>query len=750
MDISDRSSVFRANEPIRCGVPFPAGVLEDAAELRVWSARDGAALPVQARPLSRWPDGSLRWVLLDTRLDINKKSTERVAIGRADDIPAGDDPFTLHTEGDVVSLDSGDRSWDVLAPLEQGHSVAGLVADLVDRFGTQYRLEVDPDYLELIESGPLRATLKLRGGHRQVGSETGLPDPFHTVTIWMHVHADLGLAELEWSLENTPLKNPPGRLAFSSYSLSAAPPEGLTQVELAGRRFGAEEAVVQLQTQGKTLLTAGDAKQPSGPETDLWMGLLGEGESLHAHRVESRQNHPASMAWTPEEGMTIGLLPAIEGVDHYLDDATRKTFRFELLHDAGAAGAARMRRLIEPAYAALLPSEVAASGAWGDTGHVYLPTGKLKTSGGSSSHKIPTGWADWGEAKAKNTHQSGSPRNRLSVFLEAMQSGSPDRFSWSRSRAWHAMDLRPYHIEGFNADVYPHANLYEGTPHGNERPSLRLGRSEMYRRFPEWKQGLPSRGHGYNGFDFEHMAIDDVYECYLLTGSWPALSALRSAGEAMLTWKELVPKGHIHSSRTFGWTLRALMQVWRATGDSRYLDAARRYVARADAGRGKGEVKYIRPQLPDARHIADKYSDSPWMMAPALHGLAAYWQETEDPLVPPMLVDLTAFCMSAFRGVGFLPDMPADGSPMPDEVPQTMGVGSWVPGGLAAAAFVLDDHTYVDATIGYYAKLHAHTSQPVRFGAKDWHWWQTWMVSVEQRLGRKVVESPASYAAPRR
>ena len=48
-----------------------------------------------------------------------------------------------------------------------------------------------------------------------------------------------------------------------------------------------------------------------------------------------------------------------------------------------------------------------------------------------------------------------------------------------------------------------------------------------------------------------------------------AHEALAQAGEAMLTWHTVMPGFDLHSARSFGWTLRALVQVFRATGDRR-------------------------------------------------------------------------------------------------------------------------------------------------------------------------------------
>ncbi|MEW6749893.1 MAG: hypothetical protein AB1505_02830, partial [Candidatus Latescibacterota bacterium] len=50
--------------PVTWGIPFGRGRLREAE--RVWvGAPDGSALPLQTEVLQRWPDGSVRWLLLD-------------------------------------------------------------------------------------------------------------------------------------------------------------------------------------------------------------------------------------------------------------------------------------------------------------------------------------------------------------------------------------------------------------------------------------------------------------------------------------------------------------------------------------------------------------------------------------------------------------------------------------------------------------------------------------------------------------
>lgn len=57
--------------PARAGIPFPQGTIHRPDMLRL---RDGnnRELPLQTQTLSTWADGSVRWLLLDSRLDIRR------------------------------------------------------------------------------------------------------------------------------------------------------------------------------------------------------------------------------------------------------------------------------------------------------------------------------------------------------------------------------------------------------------------------------------------------------------------------------------------------------------------------------------------------------------------------------------------------------------------------------------------------------------------------------------------------------
>ena len=50
--------------PVTSGVPFPKGVLGSERQLRLLDGQ-GREAPLQVETLARWPDGSVKWALLD-------------------------------------------------------------------------------------------------------------------------------------------------------------------------------------------------------------------------------------------------------------------------------------------------------------------------------------------------------------------------------------------------------------------------------------------------------------------------------------------------------------------------------------------------------------------------------------------------------------------------------------------------------------------------------------------------------------
>jgi len=162
--------------PVTCGVPLPASRVKRVDEITL---RDpaGRFVPIQAAPLNRWPDGSLRWVLLDFiasgpakpepwRLDSNAPRQEP---------PAPPEPVRVRRSGEKVRISTGAitiamggeraRLIDSVTLAASRDKVAGpLTGELMVQRGSgdePYIPEVEK--LEITARGPVRATVEATG-----------------------------------------------------------------------------------------------------------------------------------------------------------------------------------------------------------------------------------------------------------------------------------------------------------------------------------------------------------------------------------------------------------------------------------------------------------------------------------------------------------------------------------------------------------------------------------------------------------
>src|SRR5437762_6388533 len=115
--LEERAGVARHAWPASASVPLPRGRVQSPDKLWL-AAPDGRAAPLQARALERWPDGSVRWLLLDFLADV----------------PAGQVATYTLREGAAPAPASGAR----------------------------VRLAAGPDGARVPDSGALRATVAAR------------------------------------------------------------------------------------------------------------------------------------------------------------------------------------------------------------------------------------------------------------------------------------------------------------------------------------------------------------------------------------------------------------------------------------------------------------------------------------------------------------------------------------------------------------------------------------------------------------
>ena len=99
VSVEDHTGYERKSWPVSGGIPFPKGEIFDANQVSL----NGS--PCQTRILSRWSDGSIKWLLLDYQTDIlsNRKASQKIEIARAS-LPEGNG---VTETADEIYVDTG-------------------------------------------------------------------------------------------------------------------------------------------------------------------------------------------------------------------------------------------------------------------------------------------------------------------------------------------------------------------------------------------------------------------------------------------------------------------------------------------------------------------------------------------------------------------------------------------------------------------------------------------------------------------
>lgn len=197
-------AAVRVGEPVTVGVPFPQGLHVDAKRIGV-SGRSGL-VPVQVEPLERWPDGSIRWALLDFAADAPAVYT---VVPVSDPAPCGEPP--VPAPGELAEIranglafrvpSSGSFCMDVCDE-RAGGAARRISAEVTRADGELLRPEVTSTEWEA--RGPLRSVLRVDAIVRM---EDGRPLRF---TIRLHFHLRKPAVRCEIAILNPGRAHHPG------------------------------------------------------------------------------------------------------------------------------------------------------------------------------------------------------------------------------------------------------------------------------------------------------------------------------------------------------------------------------------------------------------------------------------------------------------------------------------------------------------------------------------------------------------
>ncbi|MEA3401696.1 MAG: hypothetical protein U9R79_10690, partial [Armatimonadota bacterium] len=185
--VTERAGVAREGEVATHGMPFAYGALSSVEHIRVLDAA-GVEVPVQARALNHWPDGSVMFALVSfpasvevdataaytveygTQVTPSAQPEHAVSLGEDEGqiiIDTGPLHATISTERGTLfesaelggrEMVAGDEPWAALVTTEDGTQYSSAAGEVTD--------------VQVIEEGPLRAVIRRIGRHTAVDGST--------------------------------------------------------------------------------------------------------------------------------------------------------------------------------------------------------------------------------------------------------------------------------------------------------------------------------------------------------------------------------------------------------------------------------------------------------------------------------------------------------------------------------------------------------------------------------------------------
>ena len=621
--IAEPAGVARKAEPVTVGVPLPAGRVRTTAGLWIADPSDHPALS-QTHILERWPDGSIRWLLLDFLASAGADETVTYTLrdggGKAAAFP--DAVRTARTATDIV-LTSGPLELtvprDATATLRsarlKGRPALGEVP-VPDPAVAEQSPGALRDLRSGIETeGPVRTEVLLQGRYPS------------DLTFELRIAAFAGQPWVRVQLTLTSFSSRSySRITSFPFTVRGRFASGAVGVGGGARRFeDLKEAHTLAQWDAGAPALDGT---PLAQQADGWLRAAGDGVAVTLVRRYLREEWPQALRVGPGE-LTVDLLAGHGDETVDLGIGAAKTFDLWIaIEDPAHAAdpAALATRLQHPLVARpdaawivasrALPNALAAAspGAASFFSRLQIGIGRYLARGRaerwddgppvpcdqrtSERERVGTygalNWGDWNfpgyRDRSEGCDAWGNLEYDLTQVLGLAWAGTGAREDWDAfiAAGRHYRDVDIIHFAPGHEDVVGINHPHKVKHFAVESP---------------------------NTIDLGHTWLEGLVTHYRLTGEVRSLDAARGIADVLV--RRRYKAGN---PRQFGWPMIALAAAYDATGDGRYRDAAKSY---ADTALGAHQAT---PAAGD------------WKMGILADGLAAVHAITGEPRIRDWLV----------------------------------------------------------------------------------------------------------------
>ena len=638
------TSRLLSDEPVTVGVPFARGLLTTGKSLALRD-QSGQLLPLQTKPLSRWPDGSIKWLLCDFFADLPSGQQSAFQLTNVGASTKEISPLQAVSNDKGWQVNTGAARFiidgKVLRPFVSvqvdDQEILGDPAEvqLYDDQGRPWTPQVDQ--LQLEEQGPVRLSFRFSGGFRRGKRE------LLRFEARLQFYAGSARSLFEVRVHNPRAAHHPGNL----WDLGDLSSVLLRQWRLCLPLQAERKPRLRLQTEtdgpwqelsasvGGCLLqdsSGGENWQSPvhraadgqvGPSLRGWK-LTGNGvplvEGLRAQplacwdRVGVSIDHfwqrfPKALSLTGQ-GVELDLLPAIENGSHELQGGEQLTerMRFDFTTDTPAAGWGDAQIAVRCGLEVYRQSDVLTDGLWpaADSRYQSLLAVALDDEKGFFAKREQIdeyGWRHFGELYADHEaafHKQARPfvshynnqYDPLAAFYRQFLAGGDSRWGeLARDLVAHVADIDLNHTdrdrEEYCHGLFWHTDHYLDAGLSTHRMA---SREHLSQKNPAFCGGGPAAEHCYtSGLTLHHLHSGDPRSrelvLQLADWCWRSLRGPQTLCAALLRSVKSLARWRREGAAAPIWPrypfTRGTGNCLNATLDALELTGDRRYLKRA-------------------------------------------------------------------------------------------------------------------------------------------------------------------------
>jgi hypothetical protein len=653
--------------PVTGGVPLATGAVPQGSSF-VLTNEQGARVPCQSDVLTRWKDGSARWVLLDFQAAPPPDGEARFKLG-----------WGGHADASAPKLagNAVDEANGILqtGPLRLGPADDGVLSigdrldirfTLLDGEGRRCRGVVESSAVEA--RGPVRGTILLRGAFRA-------PDDSRVLGFRLRASVFAGLSRV--FVEPHLLVDAGSGVIhrLRELSLEVVPRSPLKSVQLGGaakKTSGARVRLLQLDDETCQI----EGVDRTGSKAPGWAELTDDAGTVAVAMRDFWQQWPKSLE-SDAHGLKIGLFPTVSAgafahmepwyKHQYLFDGDcyqlrmGQSRRWQIWFDTQGDGDALVRSANAPLIPAADSAQAIAAGVWGPIAAAGSPgmeaydswAENLFVNGYLNSIQAQRdygamNWGDWWGERGCNwgNHEYDTPKH---VLVQFARTGDPKYFYVGDTAARHTSEVDV--IQFVNADLTdffhktvgrdPHYPIRPGMVHehcvGHVSGFYSVDRiRELYVSLDIGKTPRPYLC--LDPYNLGHIWTQGMVYNYFLTGDRWMKETVEKIGAnlaQLVEDRKFSFKGGSHSGRVNGWTMLAVAGAYELDFDDRYLQAMK-LLADDALSEQDPETGGWRYQLPWGHCYCETkhWGEAAFIGAVRLNGLSKYYELSGDPRIP--------------------------------------------------------------------------------------------------------------------